>query len=111
MNIIYPINYRQSLVVTVLIIFVLGACFAAIVYGGLPIDFTKLVTGNLNDLEIEVLGNIRTPRVVLAVLVGAGLGVSGAALQGLFRNPLADPSLIGVSAGAAFGAVVAINIY
>ena len=48
---------------------------------------------------------IRLPRVVLAGLVGAGLGVSGALLQGIFRNPLADPGVIGVSSGAAAGAV------
>ncbi|MEL6612009.1 MAG: iron ABC transporter permease [Bacteroidota bacterium] len=51
-----------------------------------------------------VLAGIRLPRVLLGVLVGAALAVSGALLQGLFRNPLADPSLIGVSAGAALGA-------
>lgn len=55
-----------------------------------------------------VLWTIRLPRIVLAVLVGAALGVSGAALQGVFRNPLADPALIGVSSGAALGAVAAI---
>lgn len=48
---------------------------------------------------------IRLPRVLLNVLVGAGLAVSGAAMQGLFRNPLADPGLIGVSSGAALAAV------
>lgn len=52
-----------------------------------------------------VLLNIRLPRVLLGLLVGAGLSVSGAAMQGLFRNPLADPGLIGVSSGAALGAV------
>jgi iron complex transport system permease protein len=51
-----------------------------------------------------VLMSIRLPRVTLAVLVGAGLGVAGAAMQGLFRNPLADPTLIGVSGGAALAA-------
>ena len=55
-----------------------------------------------------VLWNIRMPRVVLAMLVGGGLGVSGAALQGVFRNPLAEPGVIGVSSGAATGAVAAI---
>lgn len=48
---------------------------------------------------------LRSPRTVLAILVGASLAASGAALQGLFRNPLADPGLIGVSSGAALGAV------
>ena len=55
-----------------------------------------------------VLTSIRLPRVLLAIGVGGGLAVSGALMQGLFRNPLADPSLIGVSSGAALAAVVTI---
>ena len=51
---------------------------------------------------------IRLPRIVLAILIGASLGVSGAAMQGVFRNPLVDPGLLGVSGGAALGAVSAI---
>ena len=55
-----------------------------------------------------VLWSIRLPRVVLGILVGGGLAMAGAALQGVFRNPLADPGLIGVSSGASLGAVAAI---
>jgi iron complex transport system permease protein len=51
-----------------------------------------------------IIGDIRLPRTLLAVAVGAALGMSGAALQGLLRNPLADPSLVGASQGAALGA-------
>lgn len=58
--------------------------------------------------EEAVLLAIRLPRTLLAILAGAALAVSGAALQGLFRNPLADPALIGVSNGAALAAVVMI---
>lgn len=54
--------------------------------------------------------NIRLPRVILAVLVGGALAISGAALQGLFRNPLADPGLIGVSSGAALTTAIAIVV-
>jgi iron complex transport system permease protein len=56
--------------------------------------------------QATVLWEIRLPRILLAILVGAVLGLSGAALQGLLRNPLADPAIVGVSACAAFGAVV-----
>lgn len=56
---------------------------------------------------VMVVRNLRLPRVTLAMLVGAGLGVSGAALQGAMRNPLAEPYLLGVSGGAAVGAVLA----
>ena len=55
-----------------------------------------------------VVLELRLPRAILALLVGAALGLSGAVLQGLLRNPLADPGLLGVSSGAALGAVVAI---
>lgn len=55
-----------------------------------------------------VLEAVRVPRTLLAILVGAGLGVSGALMQGLFRNPLADPGIVGVTSGAAFAAVLAI---
>ncbi|HVL27960.1 MAG TPA: iron ABC transporter permease, partial [Acidimicrobiales bacterium] len=60
------------------------------------------------DAQAAVLWAIRLPRVLLAVLVGAALAASGAALQGVFRNPLADPGIIGVSSGAAVGAVAVI---
>jgi iron complex transport system permease protein len=56
------------------------------------------------------LVSIRLPRVLLGLLVGAGLGVSGAAMQGLFRNPLADPSLIGISSGAALAATLVVIV-
>ncbi len=63
------------------------------------------------DLSLRdrvVLLDIRAPRVIMGCLVGAALAVSGAVLQGLFRNPLADPGIVGVSAGASLGAVGAI---
>jgi iron complex transport system permease protein len=57
-----------------------------------------------------IFWEIRLPRAILGALVGAALGLSGAALQGYLRNPLAEPSLIGVSGGAALGAVLAIHL-
>ncbi|MGR3914289.1 MAG: iron ABC transporter permease [Gammaproteobacteria bacterium] len=55
-----------------------------------------------------ILAEIRIPRLLLALLVGAGLAMCGAVMQGLFRNPMADPGLLGVSSGAALGAVLSI---
>lgn len=60
------------------------------------------------NLAWLILSELRIPRTILGLLVGATLGLSGAALQGLLRNPLAEPGLLGVSAGAALGAVIAI---
>jgi len=57
------------------------------------------------SLAANVVGQIRLPRLILAVVIGATLGMSGAAMQGLLRNPLADPGVLGVSSGAAFGAI------
>ena len=102
------LSFKQSLALGVFLLLGMCACLFGTIYGGFDIEFTRLFSGELKTLETEVLLNIRGPRITLAVLVGAALGVSGAALQGLFRNPLADPGLIGVSAGAALGAVSAI---
>ena len=60
----------------------------------------------LGGAEVDIIWNLRLPRVLLAGLVGAALSLAGATYQGLFRNPLADPYLIGVSQGAALGAVL-----
>ncbi|MEO3819104.1 iron chelate uptake ABC transporter family permease subunit [Plantactinospora sp. B24E8] len=62
------------------------------------------------DPQIEaIIWGVRLPRTLLGLLVGAALGLSGALMQGLTRNPLADPGLLGVSAGAALGIVVAVG--
>jgi iron complex transport system permease protein len=60
--------------------------------------------------EQAVIETLRVPRILLALAAGGALGVAGAVMQGLFRNPLADPGIIGVSAGGALGAVIAIAI-
>lgn len=62
----------------------------------------------LTDRQADILWKIRLPRVVLGALVGGTLALSGAAYQGVFRNPLADPYLLGVAAGAGLGATLAI---
>ncbi|AXO87058.1 iron ABC transporter permease [Pseudomonas parafulva] len=69
---------------------------------GLPLQGAGLEQAEL------ILGQIRLPRTLLGLAVGAVLALSGVAMQGLFRNPLADPGLVGVASGAAFGAAVAI---
>lgn len=61
-----------------------------------------------SDAAQTVVINIRFPRVVLAAFVGAGLAISGSAFQGLFRNPLVSPDILGVTSGAGFGAALAI---
>jgi iron complex transport system permease protein len=70
-----------------------------------PID---IVTSNLTQKEWIILSLIRLPRVILAMSVGAALSISGATLQGVSRNPLVGPEILGVSSGAGFGAALAL---
>lgn len=87
------------------------ACFAlSMTVGPAPIpaaDVLSALIGSASESTQLIVREIRLPRALLGMLVGATLGLSGAALQGLFRNPLAEPGLIGASSMAAFGAVVA----
>ena len=63
---------------------------------------------SVSDTERAIVATIRLPRIILALTVGSALGIAGAVMQGLFRNPMADPGIIGVSTGGALGAVIAI---
>ena len=73
-----------------------------------PIESLSALAGGEGPLPL-VMREIRLPRALLAVMIGASLGLSGAALQGYLRNPLAEPGLVGVSASAALGAVIALQ--
>ncbi len=76
----------------------------------LGILFSKIGIGSstASDVQSVVLLDIRLPRIVFTILMGGALGIAGASLQGLFRNPLVEPGVIGVSSGAAMGAVAVI---
>lgn len=105
-------NLLLSLMGTSLIIL---AVFSVTV-GAFPVSLKGTISVLLNQLgiptaahsvqEANLLMHIRIPRILLAILVGGGLGIAGAALQGLFRNPLVEPGLIGVSSGGALFAVI-----
>lgn len=101
----------------VLLVALVIAILAALCLGAVRIPLAETFhilsakfTGHVSsDSRFEaVLWQLRAPRVLLGLLVGAALSVAGALMQGLFRNPLADPGLIGVSSGAALGAVTVI---
>jgi iron complex transport system permease protein len=89
---------------------VLGAAALAAFLLSLAVGPTGLGTSLSGEARALIFGEIRLPRAVLGALVGGALGLSGAALQGYLRNPLAEPSLVGVSGGAALGAVLAIHL-
>lgn len=81
-----------------------GLVAAAISMGAYSLSFSEigdLISGSTTSkVNSAVFWNLRLPRVLLAIIIGAALSSSGAAIQGVFRNPLADPSLIGISSGA-----------
>lgn len=96
-----------------LLILLLAACFLSLTHGASGISLWSILADILAGRELEmrdrvVLFDIRLPRMTMGILVGAALAVSGAVMQGLFRNPLADPGIVGVSAGASLGAITAI---
>lgn len=89
----------------------LAACIGALMIGPLPIEFSQLLASlglhdgkPLSAAQQMALLDLRLPRVILALAIGAALAVCGTAMQSLVRNPLADPGLIGISAGAAMTA-------
>ncbi|WP_287883182.1 MULTISPECIES: FecCD family ABC transporter permease [Paracoccus] len=82
-------------------------------WGASGTSLTRAVSDLMAGRELAVqdrvvLMDIRLPRVLMGIFVGASLAVSGAVMQGLFRNPLADPGIVGVSSGASLGAILAI---
>lgn len=79
---------------------------------GILLDHIGIDSGiDYSSTQDAVLWSIRLPRVALGIAVGGALGMAGAAFQGIFRNPLADPHLIGVSSGAALGTVISILLF
>ncbi len=99
-----------SLVILLAIVSLLG-----ISTGSVPISFSHVIgafTGgeNIPATERTILLSIRLPRLVLAILVGAGLSVAGVVFQALLRNPLAEPYILGLSSGGTVGAILAISL-
>ena len=101
-------------------ILLLSTIIVSLGFGSYPIDYNRITEIILHLLgigdyavtlkEIAIIEYIRPPRILVATLSGIALGVSGAALQGMMRNPLVEPNLVGVTGGAAFGGVLAIVI-
>ena len=105
-------NDQKKWVVLSSLILLLISFLIGLAMGSVPIAFGDTLAalfGTASSTQTDlVIEQIRMPRALLAAMVGALLGICGAATQGLFRNPLADPSLIGVTAGAAAGAAATI---
>jgi len=111
---------KRTWVVVAMLLLLPASFMLALVFGTVPLTLDEFVnafglstksasiTSELSSRADLIVQQIRLPRALLAAFVGALLGISGATTQGLFRNPLADPSLIGVTAGASAGAALAI---
>lgn len=106
-----PLTY---LLLTVVLFFTMALCICV---GSVRISFSDTVTAVWNavwglpipeNIARNIILNVRLPRVLCVTLAGAALSICGAAMQGLLRNPLADGSTMGVSSGAALGAIIAI---
>ncbi|AZR82994.1 FecCD family ABC transporter permease [Thiomicrospira sp. S5] len=106
------LTHSPLLALSILALITLLVSLYSLSVGAISIDTAQVLSALFGaDVAMQtdlVVNEIRLPRLLLGILVGAGLAVSGAAMQGLFRNPLADPGLVGVSSGAALAAVTVI---
>ncbi len=109
-----PARWRPTLLVAALAALLAVLCLLSIGLGALSIppgDVIKALTGQPTGPRIEdVIWSVRIPRTALGLAAGAALGLSGCVMQALTRNPLADPGILGVSAGAAFAIVIAAGV-
>ncbi|ACF46308.1 transport system permease protein [Prosthecochloris aestuarii DSM 271] len=104
---------RNSLIVSGCILLLLVAAVFSLQNGRYPVSGTQLLSllldGRCEDPHLHtVIYNIRLPRIIAAITVGGALSLAGAAYQGMFRNPMVSPDILGVSSGAGFGAALAI---
>lgn len=99
---------KRRLLPVLLILLLLAACISLLIGPG-NVGLTQIGDG-LSSLESTILWKLRLPRVLMAILAGSALATSGVLMQLFFRNPLAEPYVTGVSAGAALGAVIATSL-
>lgn len=107
---------RRSAVVVGLIVAVVFATIASLAFGAVSIPFRDVLDalfggGEIPESSRKIIVDLRLPRTVEAIIVGAALGVAGALLQGALNNPLASPDIVGVTGGAGFGAVLILILF
>ncbi|MDV3458958.1 iron ABC transporter permease [Sphingomonas sp. HF-S4] len=101
----------RSLLLTALLALTLAAAVASLLFGTVSLSLPRMiaaVTGHGDRIATTILLDLRLPRTILGLAVGAMLGLAGAALQGYLRNPLAEPAVLGTSNAASLGAVAAL---
>jgi iron complex transport system permease protein len=104
---------RAALTFRALLVLMLAVSVLSLGTGAAGLDLGQIASGlwsgeRLSQRDRVILMDVRLPRLAMGLMIGAALAVSGALMQGLFRNPLADPGIVGVGAGAGLGAVAAI---
>ena len=114
-----PLTFRRVfLQCSLLLVILFFVVVVALKFGAVPVslyalgrDLLRVLFGQSSQISTDyglIIVNIRLPRILLGILVGASLSVAGTSFQALLRNPLADPYVLGVSSGAALGAIVAL---
>lgn len=106
MNIRVP--YPVLILLLAAVALALGCLSMLVGPGGGPAEIIAMLNRGDTDLAWMIVGQVRLPRTLLALMVGGTLGMAGAALQGYLRNPLADPGVVGVTSAASLGAVLAL---
>lgn len=110
-------KYNNFIMIGVLILLPIFLFFLSFLLGRFPLSPVEVILTLLSPLNSDfiispsissIVFNIRLPRIIAAMLVGASLAISGAAFQGIFKNPLVSPDILGVSAGSGFGACIGI---
>lgn len=102
-------KYKKNILILLSFVVVLMLFLVSINLGSIKIEIKELITGlilNSDDAKISIIRDIRIPRVLAAIIIGANLAVSGVLLQAIIRNPLAEPSIVGISSGACLVSVI-----
>jgi iron complex transport system permease protein len=109
------LSVRRSSVVATATVALLAACAASMAFGAVHVPLASIwdaLTGQAEEGPLrQIIVELRLPRTVSAIIVGAALGVAGALLQGALANPLASPDVIGVTGGAGFGAMLTLLVW
>lgn len=104
---------RKTISFAIVVLLLLGVTVWSMTTGSIKVGFIEILNGllNGNNEEVAVVRDLRLPRIIVSILTGAALAVSGALLQAVMRNPLADAGVIGISSGAGFVSVLMVTIF
>lgn len=97
----------------IVVILLIAATIFSVTSGSIEVTFWEIVKGMIhgNHPDVQVVKDLRLPRIIIAIFAGAALSVSGVLLQSVMRNPLAEPGIIGVSSGAGFMTMLLVSIF